>query len=196
MASQQLSINNFQGTKYRLADNWFKFLNVNFISQKPITYLEIGCFYGANIISVEKSYASHPDSKLYGIDPWEDYDDYPEYKNKQSSIYDSFINNINSTGKRDKFIVNRGFSNQVVPTFDDSFFDMIYIDGNHEPDYVLEDAVLCFRKLKPKGFMIFDDYGWGGPDLTKRGIDAFLSGYHKKIRRIGQRNTQVIIQKL
>jgi hypothetical protein len=28
--------------------------------------------------------------------------------------------------------------------------------------------------------MIFDDYGWGGPDLTQRGIDAFLSGYHKK----------------
>jgi len=26
--------------------------------------------------------------------------------------------------------------------------------------------------------MIFDDYGWGGPDLTQKGIDAFLSGYH------------------
>ena len=29
--------------------------------------------------------------------------------------------------------------------------------------------------------MIFDDYGWGGPDLTQKGIDGFLSGYHKRI---------------
>ena len=34
------------------------------------------------------------------------------------------------------------------PKFKDEFFDIIYIDGNHEPEYVLEDAVLSFRKLK------------------------------------------------
>lgn len=27
--------------------------------------------------------------------------------------------------------------------------------------------------------MIFDDYGW--TDLTIRGIDGFLNGYHKRI---------------
>ena len=43
--------------------------------------------------------------------------------------------------------------------------------------------------------MIFDDYGWGGPDLTQRGIDGFLSGYHKRINILGHRNTQVFIQK-
>ena len=29
--------------------------------------------------------------------------------------------------------------------------------------------------------MIFDDYGWGGPDVTQRGIDAFVSGYKNEI---------------
>lgn len=33
--------------------------------------------------------------------------------------------------------------------------------------------------------MIFDDYGWGGPDLTQRGTDGFLSGYHKRIKVLG-----------
>jgi hypothetical protein len=60
---------------------------------------------------------------------------------------------------------------------------------------VLEDAVLSFRKLKKNGFMIFDDYGWGGPDLTQKGIDAFLSGYHKKIKVLGIQDAQVFIQK-
>jgi hypothetical protein len=86
---------------------------------------------------------------LYCIDPWEDYDDYSEYKNKQQSIYNSFINNIENSGVKDKIIIiNRGYSNLEIPKFQDNFFDIIYIDGNHEPEYVLEDAVLSFRKLK------------------------------------------------
>ena len=44
--------------------------------------------------------------------------------------------------------------------------------------------------------MIFDDYGWGGPDLTQRGIDAFLSGYHKKIINLGEKETQVFVKKI
>jgi len=44
--------------------------------------------------------------------------------------------------------------------------------------------------------MIFDDYGWGGPDLTQRGIDAFLSGYHKRIHYLGIRDLQVFIKKV
>jgi hypothetical protein len=73
--------------------------------------------------------------------------------------------------------------------------DLIYIDGNHEPEFVLEDGVLCFRKLKKGGYMIFDDYGLGGPDLTQRGIDAFLNGYYKKIKTMLVYNSQVFIKK-
>ena len=61
---------------------------------------------------------------------------------------------------------------------------------------LLEDAVLSFRKLKKDGIMIFDDYGWGGPDLTKRGIDGFLSVYHKHITLLGIKEMQVFIKKI
>jgi hypothetical protein len=45
--------------------------------------------------------------------------------------------------------------------------------------------------------MIFDDYGWGGPDETQKGIDGFLSGYHKRIKILGSiKDSQVFIQKL
>jgi predicted O-methyltransferase YrrM len=103
--------------------------------------------------------------------------------------------NLQASGSKDKITVHRGYSNAEIIKLDDDFFDIIYIDGNHEPEYVLEDAVLSFRKLKKDGIMIFDDYGWGGPDLTQRGIDAFMSGYHKRIQRLGERNSQVFIRK-
>ena len=132
---------------------------------------------------------------MYCIDPWEDYNDYPEYKNQQSSIYKSFIENVENSGVKDKIIIKRGFSNNEILKLEDNLFDIIYIDGNHEPEYVLEDAVLSFRKLKINGIIIFDDYGWGGPDLTKKGIDGFLSGYHKRITYLGLRDSQVFIKK-
>ena len=87
-------MDNFEGEKFRLANHWFNILNVNNYSDKPINYLEIGSYYGANIISVANSYASHEESKLFCIDPYQDYDDYPEYKNKQDIIYSSFLKNI------------------------------------------------------------------------------------------------------
>jgi len=189
-------LDNFVGTQYRLADNWFSYVNVKNYNNRPIKYLEIGTFFGANIISVAKTYGAHANTELYCIDPWEDYNDYPEYKNMQSTIYDTFLLNIENSGQKEKIKINRGYSNIELPKFQDDFFHIIYIDGNHEPEYVLEDAVLSFRKLKTGGIMIFDDYGWGGPDLTKRGIDGFLNGYHKKIHFIGEKNSQIFILKL
>jgi len=189
-------VDNFIGLHYRMADNWFGHIDVDQYKTRPVNYLEIGTFYGANLFSVDKTYGQHPESKLHCIDPWEDYDEYPEYKNEQPSIYEAFTANLESSGCKDKITVHRGYSNVVIPTLEDNFFDIIYIDGNHEPEYVLEDAVLSFRKLKKDGIMIFDDYGWGGPDLTQRGIDAFMSGYHKRIERLGEKNSQVFIKKI
>lgn len=188
-------LEDFDGFKFRLATNWFNFINVEEYKNKPINYLEIGVSCGANILSVAKSYGLNNDSKLYAVDPWEDYDEYPEYKNQQPTVYKIFSDNIIKYGENDKIIVNRGYSNIEVPKYQDNFFDIIYIDGNHEPEYVLEDAVICFRKLKKGGMMIFDDYGWGGPDMTKKGIDAFLSGYHKRITYLGIRDYQVFVRK-
>jgi predicted O-methyltransferase YrrM len=193
---ESIAINNFEGVSYRLADNWFNFIPK---TDGPIQYLEIGTFYGANALSVEKTYAKHPGSIIYCVDPWQDYSECPQhakYKNQQSTIYSTFMKNISNADTPSKFIVKRGFSNEVIPTFNDKQFDIIYIDGNHQPEYVLEDAVLCFRKLKPGGYMVFDDYGWGGPDMTKKGIDGFLNGYHKRIKMLGVKNTQVFIQRL
>lgn len=182
----------FRGTQYRLADIWFPFIPRTNV---PIRYLEIGAFYGANLLSVAATYGTHPDSVLVAVDPWTDYSDYPEYKTQQETIYETFLSNIRRSEHESKIDVRRGYSHTIVSTFDDASFDIIYVDGNHEPEYVLEDAVLAFRKLKVGGYLIFDDYGWGGPDLTQRGIDAFISGYHKRIRVIGSRESQVFIQK-
>ncbi len=203
MQLSRLLPSNFKGLYYRLADNWFDILNPEDYKNKPITYLEIGTFFGGNLISFANSYGCHNESKLFCIDPWEDYDEYTEYKRLQPAIYMSFCHNILASNIKDKVFALRGFSHSILHKLEDNYFDIIYIDGNHEPEYVLEDAVLSFRKLKKGGIMIFDDYGWGGPDLTQKGIDAFLKGYSNRIEMVAKKEStgtineyQVFIKKL
>jgi len=183
----------FEGHKFRLSNNWFDFIPV---SESPIKYLEIGTFYGANLLSVGDNYAKHNLSELYCIDPWIDYDDYPEYKNKQETIYSTFMRNVENSPHKNKIKVNRAFSHQIIPIFPDEFFDIIYIDGNHEPEYVLEDAVYSFRKLKVNGIMIFNDYGWSIECVVEKAVDAFVLLYGKKIQFLQLQDCQFFIKKI
>jgi SAM-dependent methyltransferase len=193
---ENLKNNGFTGTAFRLCDNWYSFIDLSNCKNKPINYLEIGANYGANLLSVAKTYGQHENSKLFCIDPWEDYNEYNEYKEKQKSIYEQFAENVYYSGHKDKIFIMKGYSHKEIFRFDDNYFDIIYIDGNHEPEFVLEDAILSFRRLKKEGIMIFDDYGWGGEDCTKKGIDTFTNVFKNKIEILGIKNSQMFIKKI
>ena len=187
-----------EGVQFLTADFW---LDVIPTENKPIQYLEIGVHSGVNVLSVARLHARHPESRMWCIDPWIDYTDYPQYKGEQETIYSHFCRNMKNFDLTHKIVPIRGFSNEEIPGLEDNFFDIIYIDGNHEPEFALEDAVLSFRKLKIGGYLIFDDYGFDGPDGTSKGIDGFLSGYHKRIEVLGKKWTswglaQVFLRKL
>ena len=110
-------------------------------------------------------------------------------------IYNTFLQNIENSGHKDKIIINRGYSHSILHNFKDNFFDIIYIDGNHEPDYVYQDAILSFKKLKHGGVLIFDDYTFSGDGInsTKTGIDRFVCEYLQKIEKLGYEEPQIFI---
>jgi predicted O-methyltransferase YrrM len=185
------------GRFFTLPDNWMALVRPESYTNRPIKYLEIGAHCGVNVICVAASYAAHHESELYAVDPWEDYDDYPEYKQLQQSNYEAYKTNIGKfAGLETKIRERKGYSHEVIPTFPNEYFDIIYIDGNHEPEYVVEDGVLGFRKLKKGGIMIFDDYNYLGLDCTKRGVDAFLTAYRDRIKYLGFYGGQIFLQKL
>ena len=146
----------------------------------PINYLEIGVADGGNAVLVSKSYAKHPESLVYCVDPWMDYPDYPEYKGQQEKGYETFISNITKLADPSKFIIKRGCSDDIVPTFPNNFFDIIFVDGNHETDYVYRDGIMALQKVKVGGYIIFDDYikTW---QQTIVGIDNFIAEFKDKI---------------
>ena len=155
-SAKKLLPDGFQGNVYRLSDLWTIIIPVTSTNQR---ILEIGAYHGANVCSLMKTYAQHPESEVHCIDPWFDYQEYNEYCQEQSTNYSLFLQNVSKLHSMDvqKLYIYRGLSEDIVPQLKDSSFDIIFIDGNHTHKYALEDAVLSFKKLKPNGWMIFDD---------------------------------------
>ena len=187
---------NFEGRYYNKNPgiNWSTFIP---ITAKPIKYLEIGVSDGGNAIHIANSYCKNPESKIYCVDPWMDYDGYPENKGRQEKGWLTFNKNIQRSGSYSKFIIKRGLSEDIVPTFDNEFFDLIFVDGNHETAYVYADGKMAFDKAKTGGNIIFDDYSSNWIQ-TMKGIDMFLDEYKTRIKILSKSNkfVQVIIQKL
>lgn len=96
-------------------------------------------------------------SKLYCIDPYQKYLDYKDAINNLTGdeLYQKVFGILkNKYGERIKFI--RKFSNDAV-NFIPNEIDFLYIDGNHQYSYVLDDLKNYFDKVKKGGVIIGDD---------------------------------------
>lgn len=181
-----------EGKIFRTAEKWFKYVP---LPTGPINYLEIGVCCGANLISVAQTYAKCAGSVIVAVDPWGNGGStYAVNLNKEH--YDFYIKNLKNFGLTEKVRTNIGTSRIEVPKLANNFFDIIYIDGNHKSNYVLEDAVLSFNKLKIGGYLIFDDYAYPGKECSvKKGVDAFLLAYEDHVSLLAIQDTQVFVKK-
>jgi cephalosporin hydroxylase len=59
-------------------------------------------------------------------------------------------------------IVHRLAAAEAAAEFADEYFDWIYIDGNHQYEFVLLDLESYYPKVKAGGFLVGDDYGVEG----------------------------------
>lgn len=64
-------------------------------------------------------------------------------------------------------IIKKGFSHEVMETFPDAYFDMIYVDAAHDYASVVKDLDVCGRKIKPTGHILMNDYTLVDPLLLQ-----------------------------
>lgn len=126
-------------------------------TNKEINILEIGSFEGLSACWMLDNY---PNSTIDCVDVFdmnffksqcpriEFEEDYNKLFDKNTEGYGSRVRKIKSLSA-DFF---KGVSDK------EKIYDLIYIDGDHSPKQIIEDAVSCFRLLKVGGILIFDDY--------------------------------------
>lgn len=66
--------------------------------------------------------------------------------------------------------VHQGLSHEVLASFPDASFDWIYIDADHSYAGVRRDAAVAATKVRPGGFLVFNDFAHADPFLGAYGV--------------------------
>jgi len=167
-------------SKYKFKNFWFLnnfhvfeyFLPKNL--NKKFDYLEIGTYEGLSLLFVLHKYKK---INATGID-------IINILNKKVKSF----KNLRML-KSDSIIALRKLNEK------NQKFDYIYVDGFHNGEHVIVDAIESFKLLKYEGIMIFDDFMSADHKLKyqcRTGLYYFLNFFKKEIKILFFQNVLVI----
>jgi predicted O-methyltransferase YrrM len=100
------------------------------------------------------------------------------------AIYESVLQRFRSAIESGVVEVHRNTSAGFCSSFQDNYFDWIYIDGNHQYEFVKQDLETYLPKIKTGGLIAGDDYGrpgWWQDGVTKAVDEAVEAGRFEKL---------------
>ncbi len=195
-----------QGGDFR--NDWFSskirywsylFDHYNLHGMDEVNILEIGSWEGMSALFF---LTELPNARLTCVDTWEGSEEHKDGKKPH----------LQKTGKEEKrFDKNIAAHKDRVTKLKCSSlaffaedtpkpsFDLIHVDGSHKADDVMSDALNSFARLKPGGFMIFDDYLWRhfsrSLDNPAAAINCFLKLKKDQLQILIVSRGQLIIRK-
>lgn len=137
----------------------------------PLYFKDLGFKKGAEI-GVDKGEFSEEIAKsgliLYAIDPWKMYSDYTDSRG-QEKLEEIYNNTQKRLSSYSNVTIIRKTSMEALNEIEDDSLDFVYIDGNHQLKYVIEDLFEWSKKVKLGGIIAGHDYIYTNPK-TQAGI--------------------------
>jgi len=179
--SNKWFLNNFEIFNYFLPEN----------KNEKFNYLEIGCFEGLSSFYVLSQFKF---VNAYFLDIWDEpnknskslTDDF----NQVEKLFDENLSKFNFTKIKDDSVISmRKLLRKNMN------FDFIYIDGSHNGEDILSDAIEAFKILKKSGLIFFDDflqYELNRKIQSYVGIEKFLELYSNDLQIVFFQNNLVV----
>jgi predicted O-methyltransferase YrrM len=134
---------------------------------------KVGCEVGVQTgVLSWMMFQAIPDLKMYLVDPYIDYKGCKKYRDTHVTSEQRALERME--GKNVVWL--REFSETAYNKVPDESLDFVYIDGNHEYDYVMLDIILWQRKVRKGGMISGHDYSTRGKDKIrpiKRVVDDY-----------------------
>ena len=172
--------NKMSGNVKRMPHNHINVLYMlrELMGDKCKNYLEIGVYYGASFILVMQN--KYP-CNFVGIDFFDKVRYGENVTNDVNPIADvrNVINSVNEHNYNYDLIQGDSTDIDIVTQVKDKIkdgIDLLFIDGNHEPDGLLADFNNYKDLVNSGGFIVFDDYGFL-PDVKNTVDDIDFSGF-------------------
>lgn len=151
------------------------------------TIIEVGTWKGASTVHMgticrwlEQEEGQAPSAfnvgprTIWAIDVFEPT---PAYPDVPANLYQQFLSNVLHFGLQDMIVPVKASSDQAFEALKllNVNADVIYLDGNHEYEFVKRDIENYFQLLKPHGVIFGDDYiGWPG---VIQAVDEFRESH-------------------
>ena len=119
------------------------------------TGVEIGVEQGLFSEAICKA---NPQLTLYSIDPWQIYTGYHDYKEQDGGVMEARHQEALKRLAQYNCKVIEKFSMDAVKDFADESLDFVYIDGNHEVPWALDDIYWWSLKVRKGGIVAGHDY--------------------------------------
>ncbi len=143
---------------------------IKFIKEKTgLVGVEIGVYKGENTKEILENL---PIKKLYLVDPYEVYEDYPEQPVQLKQAESMATEKLSKYKDKIHFIKLK--SSDAIHLIPDNL-DFVYIDGNHKYEYVKQDIENYYPKLKIGGILAGHDY-----KAVELGVDKAVEEFVKK----------------
>lgn len=109
---------------------------------------------------------------LYCIDPWIPYKGNRRGggEDKQRSSFEEAVERLSKHPVK----MIRKKSMDAVKDFEDNSLDFVYIDGNHDFDYVMQDIIEWSKKVRPGGIVAGHDYYHFHNSGVIEAVDAYI----------------------
>ncbi len=186
--------------------NWFKAGGAEanferFLSSykgKPLACLQVGAYTGDATEWLFTNVLTHEESTLTDVDTWEGSEEPDHAEMNWHSVEETYDLRALWYQNEDRLYKRKMTSDDFFKK-NISFFDFIYIDGDHKAMSVLKDSMNALLCLKPNGILAFDDYMWSlGKEPfydPKPAIDAILSCLPSHEFTLLEKGLQVWIQR-
>jgi predicted O-methyltransferase YrrM len=140
------------------------------LAERPALCVEIGVFGGRSLIAQALALRANGTGLVYGIDPWETSSTIEGDHAPQDSTWWSNVDLPSicahcmtaigdfAVWKQTRIVAAR--ADQVAGVFVDESIEILHIDGNHSELASVRDLDLYWPKVRPAGWIWFDDIDW------------------------------------
>jgi predicted O-methyltransferase YrrM len=171
-------------------ESWLPFTG----DRKIAKILEIGSFEGRSACAMIEHFGQKGRLQVVCVDDWQGSPEHRQFD--MAAVEQRFNRNIaravGRVGNRVDVYKHKGRSVDILSGLmkeHQNSFDLIFVDGSHQPCDVLTDLVLSYHLCAVGGQIICDDYLWnnaphGSQDLLmmpRLAIDAFAHTFMRKL---------------
>lgn len=139
----------------------------------PLTAVEIGVAGGFNAQANLKLLNLR---KYYLVDPLTPYVD----QVGKPSDFSGCVNKLKKLERKYKSVVFLRQTSKEAAVVIQEPLDFVYLDGNHEYEYVLEDIDLWWPKVAPGGVLAGHDFTAGCPGTIRAVVERFGWNFHSQ----------------